>query len=566
MSKLISIVMLILFVLMSFNSYSNEYPPSYPFRPEIIENIYNKVKNFSEVENIEKNIYEIKKQRLNFSHVTSSPWSASYWPINKGKIAFAYPSSGTERLLDWTVRIPRSLSWTANMRKLQSSVEYLKVNWKNLNEEELELLSPAAKYDLLLGDETFDLTSRIVKNVFNWAKYENRNNLINKDHDKKIIEQIANQLVQEGTYADLSLAKEVATNIYIQEKDNYVLQRKDEFVPIWEGICHGWAPSSTVFARPEKFVDIKLKDGRNLRFFPEDIKALISYAWSNSNVGNSKSSNGSVILEGNICKHKFPKKDEWGRFYDLADKDFPLVPQYRCTGIHPAVWHLALVNVIGKQNRSFVADIDINATINNHPIYGYDMKFFNPYSGDEGSLESSIQNLTNKDQFKKFRLFETKKIVGVKLEVYFVNYDSPKREEYNSQKDDNFFSRTMFYDLEIDDVGNIIGGQWRTTKVGAKNLFGNRNMPDMMWIISNNWKSFFADKNLSKWNKKSIAPQDWKKEALKGHSLELISNNYTCVYKNEKTGDKYKIICNTLDNKPNLLSNVINGLLELSRR
>lgn len=564
MKSSLSILLLVIFVLLSFNSRADEYPDRYPFKFEGYNYIHNRVMFVSEDKEILKNIFKIQEHGLQSSKVKSQPWTSSYWPMNKGLIAYEYPNSQFERFIDWTLRAPRSLSWSANLRRINKSFNKLKKGWIKLDNEELELLSPAAKYDILLGDDTFDLTSKVITYVNDWAKFENQNTL-NLDYQKEqLVQAIKDELIKNGEFQDEDKALEEANNIYIEKKDNYVLKKEDQYVPIWEGICNGWAPAATVVPRPNRYVDFELENGRTLRFFPEDIKALISYAWSNSEIQNWKTFNpspdnkdiGGVYFEGNACKKDNPKRDEWERNYD---EDL----NYKCTGVHPAIWHLSLINIIGKQKRSFIVDVDIVSKKNNHPISDYKIEYFNPYTGDYTNFNNAIVDLSEKDQFKSFRNPQTKKLIGVKLSVQYIHYDSPKRDLYNSAEKDKTFTREMLYDLELDNEGVIIGGQWRTTEVGKPLFRANRNQPDFFWVITKDWKSFFKDKYLTYWDKKSTAPKSFIKEAKTLH--KSFNDRFNdCTYRNKETGKMYFLTCKMSVLRPKLLPNILNTLLEKS--
>ena len=57
------------------------------------------------------------------------------------------------------------------------------------------------------------------------------------------------------------------------------------------------------------------------------------------------------------CNLKNPKKDAWGRFYDDQPDPFNKDHSPRCVGVHPAIWHLGLVNLIGKQDNTYGTDV-----------------------------------------------------------------------------------------------------------------------------------------------------------------------------------------------------------------
>lgn len=152
------------------------------------------------------NLARMEEAKLLQAHLENGPWSGSYWPVYAGEIANRY---GDEKY-------PADEVWKDNVTYLES------VLGKGTNAE----LSPAEKYDMLLGDSTFTLTQKM---IHAGAPYVDR----------------------EGT------------------------------VPTWFGICHGWAPASLMEPRPLRSVKTVAADGQELQFSPADLKALASLLWAN---------------------------------------------------------------------------------------------------------------------------------------------------------------------------------------------------------------------------------------------------------------------------------------------
>src|SRR5690606_28832577 len=120
-----------------------------------------------------------------------------------------------------------------------------------------------------------------------------------------LAERIATEMVQRGQYRNYVEAMPVAINQAQREASNYVLQKKNSLMALWEGICHGWATAAGIVPRPIHTVDIRLPSGKNLRFYPSDLKGLASLLWANSLVQDTKFvddegnvSGGGIISEG----------------------------------------------------------------------------------------------------------------------------------------------------------------------------------------------------------------------------------------------------------------------------
>ena len=170
-------------------------------------------------------------------------------------------------------------------------------------------------------------------------------------------------------------------------------------------------------------------------FYPNDIKALISLMWANSTIQSN------VIFEGNRCNKKNPDKDKYGRYIDTEKDrdDTELLP--RCADVHPAVFHTSIVNILGVEGRSFVVDHNPEAPIANQPASGYEMSYFNPKSGKDGTLQESVIAVSeygDKGNFRESRNPETTHIVGVHTKVKYIDWEYPKKKETNYPSDDKF--------------------------------------------------------------------------------------------------------------------------------
>ncbi len=176
------------------------------------------------------NLQEMENAKLKSATLAESPWSDFYWPTYAGGIANRYGD----------VNYNAALVWKDNEKYL------LKMIGRGTEEE----LSPAEKYDLLVGDPYFTMSKRAA---------------------------------QAGApYAD----------------------NRGE-VETWFGICHGWAPASFMLPRPKKAVKVRAADGREITFTPSDIKALASQLWANARVRNR--------FVGGRCEEKDPARDSENR-------------------------------------------------------------------------------------------------------------------------------------------------------------------------------------------------------------------------------------------------------------
>lgn len=177
-------------------------------------------------------VFEIDGAGLTEASLPINPWSDSYWPLYMGALAFRYSD----------IYFPRSDSWQENNAYIMN----------NLGRAEfISALSPAEKYDLLIGKENFPLTLSML--------------------------------------------------------DNGRKQRNSRgSVPAWMGICHGWAPASYMVARPTNTVNLLAADGITvIPFFPSDIKALVTALWASVPVPTR--------FIGGRCNEVTPGSDTSGR-------------------------------------------------------------------------------------------------------------------------------------------------------------------------------------------------------------------------------------------------------------
>ncbi len=616
---------IMLLLAMVFTHYSfaeieaRSYPSIYPFVPYQVEKIYNKIAAITEDSNFVKNIFDATDQNLDRGHTEMQPWTSTYWPLNRGLIADPYETT----LLGYYLE-RGSISWSANYNTFSARKNSILKNIDKLSEGQLIGLAPSEKYDLLLGDKTFDLTNRLWDYQQKWGNYkenafitkifligedaltmaqdmvakgwfENTNEAFAKAYQLRgsIAVDEALRLVKAGEYNTVDDAMPEAMDYAIEESNNYVKEKKNNLIAFWEGICHGWATSAGIVPRPRRSVDFKLPDGRNLRFFPADIKALVSLLWANSLIQDNKNIDsktgknigGGVINAGLRCNLEKVARDNYGRLYDQYPDPFNGDHSPRCSGVHPAIWHMSLINLIGKQKRSFIVERKVGHEVDNHPMYQYKLEYFNPNNGNENrKLENNIERIDSDDQFQKYRSSKAKFIIGVKTTMTYLDWKRPQRYITDDESRDKLNAKEMLYDLELDENYNIVGGQWRAVKVGKPKINRprrngaprrdklNHNQPDFFWVITKDWKPFFKEvDDLETWKDKSLAPPaSWLEEAKSAHAF-IYHKKYSygtgqkCRMYNTRTRRFREVSCEMEEPRPQPLVNLVNVLVERSK-
>lgn len=180
---------------------------------------------------------DIEEANLLSARLSETPWSDDYWPLYTGGIARRYSVSQFDEFNE-------SDDWKKNYDHFIEST----------NSTSIDDLSPAEKYDLLMGDSTRALTKAM------W---------------------------DEGRTFYNSMGS----------------------VERWMGYCHGWAPAAYMMARPSNAVEVIAADGiTKIKFFPADIKALATLLWAKAP--------GEVRSAGGRCSARTPDHDTNGRITD----------------------------------------------------------------------------------------------------------------------------------------------------------------------------------------------------------------------------------------------------------
>ncbi len=369
------------------------------------------IKNFIGM-NYESNIYKL--QNFNEGTMEYVPWTGYYWPYYEGGIGNRYADP----------KFPRSQTFKVNL-------EYYKQNYlksPSTDSNSLATLSPAEKYDYMLGDSQWSLTQAI------WNESES----------------------------------------FMDSKGK---------VETWMGICHGWAPAAIVIPEPKKSFDVNLDGGRGqMRLYPHDVKGLISQLWAEANM--------EYKFLGGRCNQKNPKTDSAGRIISSE-----------CFDVNPSAWHIVLTHMLGKQKEGFVLDATYDYEVWNQPIYNYKLKYFNPETKESGTLEKSLIRYSDisSDPYKNYRSSNVKYLVGVISEIKYVVEVNPSHTLNERESLSRLVTVTYYYDLELDEDHNIIGGEWY-----------QKAHPDLLWKPLKGAKAYFrGEERLSEWEGNFPLPSDY---------------------------------------------------------
>ncbi|NRD75326.1 peptidase [Shewanella sp. VB17] len=365
------------------------------------------------------NIYEIDQQIPRKHRLPVQPWSDSYWPIYSGGLAFRYADRDLQQTSPQNWK--EYFDFSTVTKPVSDYIGYVRKD-----------LSPAEKYDLLVGDEKFNLTKK------NWQ----------------------------------------AGQAYYDK--NWPVQR-------WEGYCHGWAPAAYMMSRPAKTITVQDASGEDLTFYPADIKALGTLLWASGSYAQN------VI--GGRCNIQNPKKDANGRILDQ-----------NCFDNNPGSWHIAVLNQIGLNERSLVMDATYDFQVWNQPILSYDVTYFNPQTGRHyANLSQAIvsREQYTQDKFEDYRSPLATQFVGVKMNLRYMAETNPRNREYDSTRNDASSLVSYHYDLELNNDGKIIGGEW----------FSNMH-PDFLWSVKKGAKVRSRYNGTGVWAEGQSVPASWHAAAV----------------------------------------------------
>ncbi|PID44310.1 MAG: hypothetical protein CSB47_11405 [Proteobacteria bacterium] len=237
LSRVVSLCCLSL-LLTAQNSFAEEFPP---YHPEAFSGFW--------IKNPVMNIYDLVK--IPKGEARNEFWSDDYWARYAGGLAYRYSSPGfwinpkNPKPNDW--KIPAD-----HILRKSPAAALIKAGRTNL-------LSPAEKYDLLVGDT--------------------------------------------GNPRNPKQPGYTLTRAFLNE----ITARTQP----WEGSCDGWAFASINEKPPVKAVKVKNVAGQEITFYPSDIRALLTLLYSDYRVSSF----------GRNCYSKGPVMDRMGRVRDAGCRD-----------------------------------------------------------------------------------------------------------------------------------------------------------------------------------------------------------------------------------------------------
>jgi hypothetical protein len=245
-----------------------------------------------------------------------------------------------------------------------------------------------------------------------------------------------------------------------------VLSAYDKDTRSWEGICHGWGPAAAAYPEPQN-TSFTNKDGITIPVGSSDVKALISfyYAWEASQANDKNEDNFSFTKDAAGVTHYSQRDPKMIPFLYRGIGERCVRGEGTCggRGLNPATFHLALANVIGNYNRSFVVNVVANMQIWNQPAYGYSSRIVETKDVKPNPKQKEVDGSIIDSPV-------TKKIL---VNTEFTYVDEPDVMQYDprggkiideSKKETGtgiaVNHKNLAYWLDLDAEGNIVGGKW----------------------------------------------------------------------------------------------------------
>ena len=251
------------------------------------------------------------------------------------------------------------------------------------------------------------------------------------------------------------------------ERKNHTVSAGDSSAG-WAGHCNGYSAAASRQSEPQK----QVTRGGTV-FYPEDIKALLAEVHMGAKF---------YFLGGNRC--------------GLIENGSLTPPQNRqdrttmgiCDDVNPGTFHVAVANWIGIQKYPLIADIHGKEQVWNYPQWKYKIE---SREVDAAEANRIIQG-PNPDAVYTFnpaaKSFRSVSMTLTHSEAFSTEALTSQVEASKRYKD-----AVYYYILELDDVGNIIGGEW---VAGSQ-----KEHPDFIWValeaVEGDGSPYSANPNLN---------------------------------------------------------------------
>lgn len=228
--------------------------------------------------------------------------------------------------------------------------------------------------------------------------------------------------------------------------------------PAWYGHCNGTAVAGSRYQSPQMSVNrpkgCKTGSAGCVEFNPTDIRALLAEMNMNAKA---------KFISGRRCNLSMAEVKS-----RPALRNDPEI-QDACDDVNPGSFHLALVNFLGRMKQPIIFDENQNDEVWNYSIYRYRSSFGSPLDEPQALAELQLPKPPDTWVFNK----KARSWVKVTTTVFYRS-SSNELNQYSGWTNVNPQELTYEYVLELDENGDITGGEW----VGASRTAH----PDFIWM------------------------------------------------------------------------------------
>lgn len=139
-----------------------------------------------------------------------------------------------------------------------------------------------------------------------------------------------------------------------------------------------------------------------------------------------------------------------------------------CDDVNPGTFHVAITNWIGIQKYPLIMDMSSKEQVWNYPQWKY--KFDSRAVSRADANRIITGNSTDEYKFNP----AAKQFRSVAMTIYHSNAFVEERLTNTISTDQRYKSQVFYYILELNDSGDIIGGEWVSES--------QRNHPDFIWV------------------------------------------------------------------------------------
>jgi len=235
----------------------------------------------------------------------------------------------------------------------------------------------------------------------------------------------------------------------------------------WEGICHGWSLAAANYPEPDQTV-ITNKDGIIVPFGASDVKGLLSMHDAFNSKGFYVRIGDRCSVEGKVLGEERP---EDGKVSFPSEKE---AQRRECADVNAGAFHVVLSSMIGINSHAFVADVDRFNDVWNQPVTAYESTILG---------EVPLNNFDLKNNVHKKIKVKTEMIYGDELDFYSPELEAEGVVSFVSKNPvtgtplQMFSSKHYEYILELNDKGEVTGGEWLS-----------ETRPDMLWLKARDQK------------------------------------------------------------------------------